>query len=176
MVAGHAAPAPELHLLLRRFSQIGDAAWDQTTTWERRFNGVPKVDFGTCQIMRRLEHAIWQDLQSFHRPGNAGKAFDIIIPWFDVGISHRPIHAMSVSLVRREIDFRHAVALAPPHDRTPAFMITAQPPEIGAICGFIRMFFVFHPELARKGLKRIDLRLDGIIFAVLIRFSIQVLH
>ena len=97
-------------------SQICRPSRDHLASREVSFNLVFEIQFRAGQVMRRLINAIRQDIQTFHRSGNPRKPLHIIIPRLEISVANGPIYTMAIFFVGGEVDLRHPIALARPHD------------------------------------------------------------
>ena len=58
---------------------------------------------------------------------DSNKIFYVIIPRFNIFITNRPVHPMSISSVFGKVSFAPTVAMSSPHQGTTTYVITSHP-------------------------------------------------
>ena len=85
--------------------------------------------FAAVQRHGRLELPVRQLRHPFQRSGNPGVPFDVVVPGCDIGVPNRPIGPEALAGVRLEVEVAPAIALPPPHQRAPTYVVAAIPVE-----------------------------------------------
>src|SRR6185369_3787037 len=115
--------------IAERLREHRDAADRDATLRIFRFDALFEGLLDDVHRHRRLELAIGQLRQPFGLAAHSDELLDVRIPWPDVAITNRPVDAVSVLLVRVEVEIAEAINVTSPHERAPADYVRPKPVE-----------------------------------------------
>src|SRR5437762_3598891 len=110
---------------------------------------IPAFRLGRVQLPRRQEFSVRQVRQVFLASLDANELLDVAPPRSQIFIAKGPVDAISLACVRLEVEIAPAIDAAPPHDRAPADVSSADPIERLPVRKGIRIVEIVDEELAR---------------------------
>ncbi len=117
-----------LRAVRQRRGHVRDAP-DREAASELLFHRLLEMQLDAIELHRRLKLAVGELRQAFRLAAHADERLHVVVPGRDIRVADRPIDAMPVLRIRREIDVAPPIALARPHERAPADVIAAHPIE-----------------------------------------------
>jgi len=124
--------------------------------------------FYTIQFHRRQEFSVWKLRKTQIFSAHADVFFDVIIPWRNIFITHRPIDGDAILFIGFKIDVAQTVALASPHDGSATYVIASHP--IKTLHFVVGMFGVVYEEVSMGFIGGVT---GSVLFFVIFQFFLR---